>query len=273
MGLPPAGAPDRDAHLPTLGDAEGVASPNPAPSGASLVTAVVTVIVAGFLVLGGGLGWWLLRRVPAEVVPVAPVGEAVAEAAAVLAEPPPVEPATLEPATEEPVAHPPLTTGVVAPRAPLPAPQDQEDLRRPTGVTASTPPSAEVQEGEEPAEEDAAPVRITASTPAVGASTAPSTAEPAQSSADPAAERPPEPDTPGPFRVSFAAGDASITSIDVRCLTRSGSGAEVVSVDAVDKGTTCKVTGNGGDAPLLAQVTVSADRSYTCFRGRARTCQ
>ena len=77
---------------------------------------------------------------------------------------------------------------------------------------------------------------------------------------------------PGPFSVSFAAGDPAITRIEVKCGDATASGAPPVSLAAAPKGT-CRVAGFGGSAPALTIVALTTDRAYTCFAGGVRSCR
>ncbi|MDP2306197.1 MAG: hypothetical protein Q8P18_09215 [Pseudomonadota bacterium] len=239
---------------------------------------------------------------PADVVPpvepmleAAPVPPAV-PAAADPAVSPPTEPA---PATPAPVTTPALATPAPA-TTPAPvtarsaAPEAPPPSTRPASSTSAPPTSdskvaaskaaaskgavskGAVSKGAPPAEPvDDAPVRIAARVPE--AAPAPVTPAPAPAPApapDPVAAPTPDPVTPAPtasFRVEFTAGDPSITGLEVKCVEGTGAGLSVV-LDRVPKGN-CRVTGRGGDAPLITMVTVVADRSYTCFGGRAPSCK
>jgi hypothetical protein len=91
----------------------------------------------------------------------------------------------------------------------------------------------------------------------------------------PAAPAPAAPATgsaaPAFFRVEFFSGDPSVETLEIKCSQGAGSGPSV-ALEQVPKGN-CRVTGRGGDAPLIAMVTVVADRSYTCFAGRVPSCK
>ena len=276
---------------PSFGSVEGLPPVERAPSGGSggVLTAVATVFLGTLLVAGGFGVWWVFLRVPTEVVETPAVGEAVVVPTDPVATDPTGTPSGTAPNAADPSADsPPVGT---------PAPVDAADTLAGPAVTPSpiaptpspvtpapvltTPPAPAPPAPTPPAPTPASPAPVKAAPEPVGVDV-PDPDEPVRISArpaDPAPTAAPAPvapvvsSSPGPFRVSFTSGDPSVDSLDVRCAGAAGSGPGPVVLDAVDKGTTCKITGSGADAPLLALVTVNADRSYTCFRSRSRSCQ
>lgn len=232
-----------------------------------LVTALFAL--AGLLVLGGlvlGIGWFVLRPsveeevvtptevttpVPAEPTP-APAPEAAPlPEAAPTPTPEPTPPAPTPPAPAATPASPvaaPATTPVAQPPS----------TTRPTTRTQPAPTAPE------PAPEDDGPVRIK---PAEAAPTPAPTAA-VVTTPTPAAE----PEAPAFYRVEFTSGDPSVTTVEVKCAQGSAVGSPTVALDNVPKGN-CRVTGRGGDTPLITMVTVVSDRSYTCFASRAPSCK
>lgn len=181
---------------------------------------------------------------------------------------PDVEPVTEAPAPTAPLATPgevaPAATAEEPVAAPAPAPvKATEPAAKPAEAAAkpTTKPTEPVAPATKPAtkvetpDEDPGDVRITSSKPAVV-------------EAPPA---PAEPASPGPYRVEFRSGSDAVTSLEVRCKEGGGSGASVV-VEATPAGA-CRVTGRGSDAPIVTQVNVSANRTYTCFSGGSRSCR
>jgi hypothetical protein len=59
--------------------------------------------------------------------------------------------------------------------------------------------------------------------------------------------------------------------LEVRCAQGSGAGSTVVIPDA--RAGNCKVTGRTPTSTVMTLVTITADRTYTCFSGGARACQ
>ena len=159
-------------------------------------------------------------------------------------------------------AAPSSAAPVVAPPAPKPAPA----APTPAAPTPAAPtPAAPTPAAPAPSEADDAAARIVAGM----RSAAPPATPPA-----PAAVVAPAPalDDPGPFDVSFKPAEGGVSSLEVRCAAQSGSGM-IIELNQVPKGTSCKITGLGGAAPLQTLVTVNSARSYSCFANGSRSCR
>ncbi len=173
---------------------------------------------------------------------------------------PAVPAASSAPATSP---KPAVTTG--------PSPEPASEARiTPTEAPRITPaPSA-------PAPSAPAPTAPAATAAPAPSAPAPSTPTPVPTAAPatpaPTAAAPPaEPAALERYRVEFKSGDPAITSIEVKCINKSGSGVTVV-LDEVGRGP-CRVTGRGMETPLITSAVVTANRSFVCFQGGARTCQ
>jgi hypothetical protein len=216
------------------------------------------------------------------------LGVAMASAAVYWYAGPAAAPAVLDVAEPElavPVEAAPVpTTGADAPVAVAPAPSPSE--ARPAAPSSATP----VAPPQAP--KPAPPPSVT---PAAPTPAAPAPAAPAPSDADDDAARivagmrsaappaaPPAPaavvapapalDDPGPFDISFKPAEGGVSSLEVRCAAQSGSGM-IIELNQVPKGTSCKITGLGGAAPLQTLVTVTSARSYSCFANGSRSCR
>jgi hypothetical protein len=198
--------------------------------------------------------------VPAPAGPAPTVGAPVAPA--------PTAPAPVAAApAPAPAAPAPSASAAPAHSAPPPTPSApaHASTTASTSRTASTTAPAHTAPPATHTDEDDAPVRIAAAPPAPAPAPAPVATAPA-----PAADSPPA--APAFFRVEFTAGDPSITTLEVKCAQGAGSGSGSVVIEQAPKGN-CRITGRGGDAPLITMVTVVADRSYTCFGGRSPSCK
>jgi hypothetical protein len=236
----------------------------------ALVAALV--VGAGAWVLNSGLDEVDATPAPVVTEPLAePAVPAPSAVAPLEAAPPPLEAA---PPPREAAPSPPVPTPTPAPAAPSAPPKATATPPKATATppkapaATATPASTATRPAPpvEPEPDDDAPVRIS-SHPAT--STAPATPT------APAAPAPAAPATgsaaPAFFRVEFFSGDPSVETLEIKCSQGAGSGPSV-ALEQVPKGN-CRVTGRGGDAPLIAMVTVVADRSYTCFAGRVPSCK
>ncbi|MES2641986.1 MAG: hypothetical protein V4850_21025 [Myxococcota bacterium] len=254
-----------DDEEPVAGTGRRLLLPMVLGLGALVVTALV-ILSVGLYVMRPGIEEVDLPA-PTEVAPpVEPAPVAPPPAA------PPVEPA---PVTPPPAVEP--APPVAAPVAPTPTPEPAARATRPpssTSAASTTAPStpAPSTRTPEPEPEDDAPVRIASRAPEPTPEPA-ATATPTPTPTPTATSTPPAAPAAAAafFRVEFQAGDPSITALEVKCVQGTGTGLSVV-LDQVPKGN-CRVTGRGGDAPLITMVTVVADRSYTCFGGRAPSCK
>lgn len=205
--------------------------------------------------------------VPAAAPDVAPPADAPAAAPAVPAPAP--TPATAAAVSPAPAAASP---------APKPASAAAPAAAAPKPVAAAAPAPTPGKATPEPVE----PVRIAAKpaapAPAPAAAPAPTpTPAPAPVAAptpapapEPVAAAPPPAAAPAAFHVEFHTGDASVTSLDVKCSSGGGSGADV-TVDPAPRGN-CRVTGHTEAGTVMTLVTVGGDKSYHCFAAGSRTC-
>ncbi len=158
-------------------------------------------------------------------------------------------------------AAPPSAAPVVAPPAPKPSPTATVAPPAPAAPSPAAPtPAAPTPAAPAPSDADDAAARIVAgmrsAAPAPAAVVAPA----------------PALDEPGPFDISFKPAEGGVSSLEVRCAAQSGSGM-IIELNQVPKGTSCKITGLGGAAPLQTLVTVNSARSYSCFANGSRSCR
>ena len=166
---------------------------------------------------------------------------------------PTADPVVQTPGLEAPVAAP---LPVALPEQQRPAPPQAPPAPPPVAAASTAP--AMPKAGDEAS-------RIVAGMR--GASAAPAAAAPAAAVAAASV-----PDDPGPFDVSFKPSEGEVTTLEVRCAAQSGSGM-IIELNQVPKGTSCKITGLGGAAPLQTLVTVNSARSYSCFANGSRSCR
>ena len=231
-------------------------APPPSRTGLYAGLALVGVLsVLGVAMASAAVYWY-------EGPAIAPAGSDVAPTEV----PVPVEAPVVPAAPAEPAA--PVVAPVVAPTvAPRPSPN-------PPPLQPATPaPSAPAPA---PAPVAPAPVAPAPSepTPAVPDEDAAARIVAGMRTAAPAAVVPPAavPDEPGPFDISFKPAEGGVTTLEVRCAAQSGSGM-IVELNQVPKGTSCKITGLGGAAPLQTLVNVNSARSYSCFANGSRACR
>ena len=205
-------------------------------------------------------------RVPDAAVPDAAVPGAAVPGAAVPEGSAAVPPAELPAPTPGPAPisakPPPSTTPTPVPVAAKPAP-----------VPVAAKPAA--PEPVEPVRIAAKPVAAPTPTPTAAPAPTPAPTPTPAPAPTPAPEvavvAPPPAAAPAAFRVEFHVGDASVTSLDVKCASGGGSGSDVV-VDPVGRGN-CRVTGHTEAGTVMTMVTIGGDKSYRCFAAGARTCQ
>jgi len=256
----------------SLLDAEATESPHrpawvlPVALGiGALVIVIALALGAGAWFLGSGLEEEEALPAPTPTEPLPEPGgaspsvspTATTEPAPVVAPEPPAPSVPAPPIGTEPAASPATTK---APAASSPAA---------TKAPTVSPAAASASARPDPAPEDDAPVRISSRPASTTAGTSTTPAAPVAASSAPAPTA--EASASAFYKLEFRSGDPSVESLEIKCSQGAGSGP-TVTLEQVPRGN-CRVTGRGGDAPLITLVTVVADRSYTCFAGRVPSCK
>lgn len=78
--------------------------------------------------------------------------------------------------------------------------------------------------------------------------------------------------SPSAFRIEFRSENPDVVGLEVRCHRGSGSGTDSVVIPDAGPGP-CKVTGRTSDTRLIAMVTATEERVFTCFADGTRTCR
>ena len=257
-----------------------------------LAAAIALVVIGG----GGFVAWRALGDgLPTLELPEMPVDlealdeEPIEERPTVDEEPVEEEPAEEEPAVdEEPAVEEPVEEEPVEEE-----PVEEEPVEEEPTVEEEPVEDEPAFEEEPPAEVEAAPPEeepVAAEPepePSFTPRLAPVEEEPAAAEPEPEPEpvveepEPEEPSEPEPvaepavpatYEVTFKSGDPSIAALVVKCHRGSSLGSNPVTVKQAENGP-CRVQGRSDSGGVVAFVTLSGPKAYTCFAEGSRDCK